>query len=79
MMKQLSDSVTVQAATVATLSTKINGSGAGWNTVRKKARPGLHVCVHCKREMYHKDANGLELDCNKAKRCPGRKSVFIKE
>ena len=78
-MKQLSVSVTFQAATVATLSTNINSGGAGRNTGIKKARPELHVCVHCKQEMYHKDANGLELNCSKAKRCPGRKSVFIKE
>ena len=33
----------------------------------KKARPGLHVCAHYKREVYNKDANCLELAANKAK------------
>ena len=56
-MKQLAASVTSQAATVATLSTKMNGgsSGVGKTIDRKKASPGLHMCVHCKRKVYHKD------------------------
>ena len=81
MMKQLAASVSAQAKTMATLYTKINGGGggAGWNTDKKKARPGLHVRAHCKREVYHKDANCLELDSKKAKRYPGWKIVFAKE
>ena len=42
-------------------------------------RPGLHVCAHYKREVYHKDGNCLELEANKAKCYPGWKSVFTKE
>ena len=80
MMKQLAASVTSQAATVATLSTNMNGGSSG--TVKKidkkKAGPGLHVCVHCKREVYHKDRNCLDLEANKAKRYPGWKSVSTK-
>ena len=82
MMKQLVYSVTSQAATVATLSTKINGSssgGAGWNTDKKKARPSLHVCAYCKQELYHKDTNCLEMGSNKTKRYPGCKIIFTKE
>ena len=80
-MKQLAAYVTFQAATVATLSTKMNGgsSGAGKTIDKKKARPGLHVCAHCKREVYHKYGNCLELEANKAKRYPGWKSMFTKE
>ena len=54
MMKQLDDLVTTQDSTVETLSIKINtiiGRGTGWNTDKKKVRPGLHVYLHCKREM----------------------------
>ena len=49
MMDQLAASVTAQAATVATLSTNINGgsSGTGKTTDNNKSRPGLHVCAHC--------------------------------
>ena len=81
MMKQLAASVAAQAATVATLSTKMNGgsSGAGKTIDKKKARIGLHVCAHCKREVYHKDDNCLELEANKAKHYPGCKSFFTKE
>ena len=81
MMKQLAASVTSQVATVATLSTKIHGSGSGavWKTNKKKSRPGLHVCAHCKCEVYHRDGNVLELESNKAKRYPGWKSIFTKE
>ena len=70
MMKQLAASVTNQEARVETLSTKINGgsSGSGNTTDKKKARPGLHVCAHCKRKVYHKDSNGLELETNKSER-----------
>ena len=66
---------------MATLYTKTNrgSSGAGKITDKKKARPGLHMYVHCKREVYHKDGNCLELDVNKAKLYPGWKSVFTKE
>ena len=80
-MKQLAASVTNQEARVETLSTKINGrsSGAGKTIEKKKARPGLHVCAHCKREVYHKDRNCLELEANKANCYPGWKSVFTKE
>ena len=58
--KQLAASVTNQAATLAALSTKTNSGsvgGGGENTENKKARPGLHVCAHCKREVYHKEIN----------------------
>ena len=80
-MKQLSDFVTAEAATVATLSTKMNeGSSSSGKTIdKKKARPGLHVYVHCKQEVYHKDGNCLELEVNKAKRYPVWKRVFTKE
>ena len=81
MMKQLADSVTAQAETVATISTKMNGgsSGTGKTTDKKKARSGLHLCVHCKRKVYHKDIKCLEMESNKAKRYPGWKIVFAKE
>ena len=67
MMKQLADYVT---ATVATLSTNMKGgsSDAREKIKKKKARPGLNVCAHCKREVYHKDWNCLETEVNKAKR-----------
>ena len=72
-MKQLSASVTNQAKTVETLSTNMNRDSRsyGKTTDKKKARPGLHVRAHCKREVYHKDRNCLELEANKAKRFPG--------
>ena len=81
MMKQLVAEVNSQAAIVATLSTKINGgsAGAGRNIDNKKARPGLHVCKHRKRGVYHRDTNCLDLDPNKEKRYPGWKSVSNKE
>ena len=81
MMKQLAASVTAQAATVATLSTKMNvgSSGTGKTTEDKKARPGFHLCVHCKRKVYHRDGNCLELDVNKVKCYPGWNSIFTKE
>ena len=46
-MKQLADSVTAQAETVVTLSTKTNGGSISTvkKTDKKKARPGLHVCA----------------------------------
>ena len=72
MMNQLAASVTSQAATVIILPTKINGGGgsSGWNTDKKNVRPGLHMCRHCKRGVYHKYVNCLELESNKVKRCP---------
>ena len=81
MMNQLADSVTAQSATVATLNTKMNGvsSRAGKTIDKKKASPGLHVCVYCKRKLYQKGGNCLELVSNKAKRYPGWNSVFAKE
>ena len=61
MIKQLAASVPAQAATVATLSTNMNGgsSSAGKTIDKKKARPGLHVCAHCKRKLYRNDRNFL--------------------
>ena len=81
MMKQLAAYVNAQATTVATLYTKTNGGscGAGKTIHKKKARPGLHVCAHCKCEVYHKDGNCLELEANNAKHYPGWKGVFSKE
>ena len=81
MMNQLTNSVTAQSATVATLNTKMNGviSGAGKTIYKKKASPDLHVCVYCKRKLYQKGGNCLELVSNKAKRYPGWNSVFAKE
>ena len=60
---------------MATLSTKMNGdsSGAVKKIDKKKSRPGLHVCVHCKHKVYHKDRNCLELEANKEKPYPGCK------
>ena len=77
-MKQLASSVTAQAEIVATLSTKgkKGSSSSGKTTDKKKASPGLHMCAHCKRKVYHKDGNCLELEVNKAKRYPGWKIVF---
>ena len=59
MTKQLTDSVTAKATTLADLITKKNsGNGRGGKiTENNKARPGLHVCAHCKREVYHKYGN----------------------
>ena len=70
MMKQLTASFTAQAATLASLSVKTHSddSGGRENTEMKKAHPGLYVRSHCKREVYHKDTNCLELAANKAKR-----------
>ena len=81
MMKQLTASVTAHVATVATLSTNMNGvsSSYGKTIYKKKVRPGLHVCAHCKSKVYHKDGNFLELEVNKAKRYPGWKSIFTKK
>ena len=78
MMKQLADSVTVQAATFTYLSVKTHSGGGGGrkNTEMKKAWPGLHVCAHCKRKVYHKDVNCLELAANKANRYTGWTSVL---
>ena len=78
MMKKLTALVTAQAATLAALSFKTHSGGGGSkkNTRKKKASPGLHMCAHCKREVYHKDANCLELATNKAKRYTGRTSVL---
>ena len=77
MMKQLTASVTAQDAIFADLSTKTNSGGgssrAGKNTDNKKSQPGLHVCTHCKREVYHKEGNYLELMSNKAKLYDGWK------
>ena len=79
-LKQLASSITAQEATVATLSTKMNGgsSGAGTTIDKKNERLGLHVCAHCKHKVYHKDRNCLDLEANKAKFYPGWKSVFTK-
>ena len=82
MMKQLEALVTAQDATVAALFTKITeggGGGSGWDANKNKVRPGLHVCAHCKREVYHKDANCLELYSNKEKCYTWWKSIFAKE
>ena len=78
MMKQLTASVTAQAATLEALTTKINsgGGGSGKYTNRNKSRPGLHVCVHFKKEVYHKGGKCLELEANKAKRYGRCKSVL---
>ena len=80
-MKQLSAYATTQAETVSNLSTKMNGVSINSRKTayKKKARTGLHVCPYCKREVYHKDGNCFELEVNKAKRYPGRKSVFTKK
>ena len=43
MMKQLTASVTAQAATLASLSAITHSGGGGKNTAMKKARPVLHV------------------------------------
>ena len=81
MMKPLAALVTAQAATVATLFTKINGSssGARQNTDKKKANPGFHVCTHCKQEVYHRDGNFLDLEANNVKYYPGWNSILNKE
>ena len=59
MMKQLAASFTAQVATVATLSTKMNGGSSGTKKTieKKKARQGLHLCAHCKRKVYNIDRN----------------------
>ena len=51
MMKKITASVTTQAAILAALYIRENsgGSGGGKNTEKKKERPGLHLCAHCKR------------------------------
>ena len=66
---------------MVTFSTKTNigSSGAGKTIDKKKVGPGLHVCAHYKRKLYHKDGNCLELEVNNAKCYPGWKSVFKKE
>ena len=50
MMKQLTASVTAQAATLTALSVMTHSCGGSGreNTKMKKSRPGLHVCAHCK-------------------------------
>ena len=67
-MKQLTASFTSQATTLAALSVRTNSGGGGQNTENKKAQSGLHVCAHCKQEIYHKDGNCLELSANSSKR-----------
>ena len=57
MMKQLTDSVTAQAETLAALSLKINSGGGG----KKIAEQGV----------YQNDGNFLELAANKDKRYAG--------
>ena len=52
------------------------GGGSRENTKMKKERPGLHVCAHCKRRVYHKDVNCLELAANKANCYTGWTSVL---
>ena len=76
--KQLTDSVTFHAATLVALSVKTysGGGGGARNTQMNKARPGLHLCVQCKRDVYHKEGNCLELAANEAKRYKGWTSVF---
>ena len=56
-MQQLMDSITDQAATLSALSVRTNsdGGGGGQNNKKKKERSGLHVCAHCKQEVYQKD------------------------
>ena len=78
MMKQLTASVNAQAETLVALSVKKNsGGGSGKkNTEMKKEPPGLHVCAHCKRKVYSKDENCLEVAVNKAKRYTGWTSVL---
>ena len=80
-MKQHAAPVTAQEATVANLSTKMNGgsSRSGKTIDMNKARLRLHLCAHCKRKVYHKERNYLALDVNKTKCYPGWKSVFTKE
>ena len=70
MMKQITDSVTAQAEILTDLSVKTHSGGGSVrkNTEMKKARPGLHMCAHCKREVYHKDRNCLDLAANNYKR-----------
>ena len=81
MMKQLVDSVTAQAVTVAALSTNMNVGSIGTKktTDKNKMRPGLHMYAHYKCKVYHKERNCLELDANNVKRYPGWKSVFTKK
>ena len=78
MMKQLTASFTNQAATLAALSiqTHSGGDSGRKNTEMNKARPDLHVCAHCKREVYHKDRNCLEIAANESKRYTGWTSVL---
>ena len=77
-MKQLTASVTSQAATLEALSVKTHSDGSGGekNTEMKKVQPGLHMCTHCKREVYHKYGNCLELATNKDNIYTGRTSVL---
>ena len=80
-MKQLTASVTTQTSKLAALSTNKNrgGGGGGQNINKKKARPGLHVCLHFKRDLYKNEVQCLELEANQARRYIGRKSVLTKE
>ena len=81
MMKQLTASVTTQTSKLAALSTNKNrgGGGGGQNINKKKARPGLHVCLHFKRDLYKNEVQCLELEANQVRRYTGRKSVLTKE
>ena len=77
--KQLMDSVTFHAATLVALSVKTysgGGGGGARNTQMNKARPGLHLCVQCKRDVYHKEGNCLELAANKDNHYTGWKIVL---
>ena len=78
MMKQLTDSITSQAPTFAALSVKTHSGGGGneKNTEMKKVWTGLHMCKHCKSEVYHKDGNCLELAVNKDNGYTGWTSVL---
>ena len=79
MMKQFTDSVTTQAATLAALSTKTNSSGGnGQNIDKTKAIPGLHVCAQCKRGVYHKEVNCLKQEANQVKRYTGERASSLR-
>ena len=52
------------------------GSGGGRGGGDRRKKGATHKCKHCKREVYHKDANCLELEANKANRYASWKSVF---
>ena len=62
-------------ALVVTMASTNSGGGCGGRSDQKK-KSATHKRKHCKHEVYHKDANCLNFEANKANRYASWKSVF---